>query len=49
MKNQAPKAVSSDTNAQSYAPPAVVYEAPLEVRAGSPLSLPDLTDITGPN
>ena len=25
----------------SYDPPAVVYEAALEVRAGTPLSLPD--------
>lgn len=26
---------------QAYEPPAVVYEAELEVRAGSPLGLPD--------
>ncbi len=26
---------------QPYAPPLVVYEAALEVRAGSPLGLPD--------
>ncbi len=26
---------------QAYEPPAVVYEAALEVRAGSPLGLPD--------
>ena len=28
-----------------YDPPAVVYEAHLEIRAGSPLGLPDLPDI----
>jgi hypothetical protein len=27
-----------------YEPPAVVYEATLEVRAGSPLGFPDLID-----
>jgi hypothetical protein len=34
-----------------YQPPAITYEAPLEVRAGSPLgqrfSIPDLTDPAG--
>jgi hypothetical protein len=49
MKSQEPKVVGLYTEAQSYAPPAVVYEAPLEVRAGSPLSIPDLTDIIDPN
>ena len=27
----------------------IVYESELEVRAGSPLSLPDPLDLTGPN
>lgn len=31
---------------QPYEPPAVVYEAPLEVRAGSPLGIPLLFDPT---
>lgn len=30
-----------------YDPPAVVYEATLEVRAGSPVGLPDLFNLTG--
>ena len=30
-----------------YVTPAVVYEAPLEVRAGSPLSMPDPSDPAG--
>jgi hypothetical protein len=30
-----------------YEQPAVVYEAELEVRAGSPVGLPDLLDLTG--
>lgn len=30
-----------------YEEPAVVYESALEVRAGTPLKLPDLTDPTG--
>jgi hypothetical protein len=29
-----------------YQAPTVVYEAPLEVRAGSPLALPDPLDLT---
>ncbi len=29
---------------QPYEPPAVVYEAALEVRAGSPLGIPGLPD-----
>lgn len=49
MKTQEPKGVGLHTEAQSYAPPTVVYEAPLEVRAGSPLSIPDLTEIIDPN
>jgi len=36
---------------QPYEPPAVVFEAPLEVRAGTPLGkrllFPDLTDPAG--
>ena len=32
---------------QPYQPPAITYEAPLEVRAGSPPSLPNLLDETG--
>ena len=42
-------AIGRDTESPSYAPPAVVFEAPLEVRAGSPLSIPDLADIVDPN
>lgn len=30
-----------------YEPPAVVFEADLEVRAGSPLGIPDPLDLTG--
>jgi hypothetical protein len=30
-----------------YEPPAIVYESELEVRAGSPLNLPDPLDLTG--
>jgi hypothetical protein len=29
-----------------YEAPAIIYETPLEVRAGSPLSLPDPLDLT---
>lgn len=32
-----------------YEEPAVVYESTLEVRAGSPLNLPDPLDLTGVN
>lgn len=32
---------------QSYESPAIVYESELEVRAGSPLGLPDPLDLTG--
>ena len=28
-----------------YEPPEIVYEGTLEVQAGSPLGLPDLTDL----
>ena len=31
-----------------YEPPIVVYEASLEIRAGSPLGLPDPMDLTSP-
>ncbi len=30
---------------KAYEPPAVVYESDLEVRAGSPLGLPDPLDL----
>ena len=30
-----------------YEPPAIIYESDLEVRAGSPLNLPDPLDLTG--
>jgi hypothetical protein len=33
----------------TYEPPAVIYEADLEVRAGTPLGLPDPLDLTGTN
>ena len=33
---------------QPYEAPAVVYEAPLEVRAGTPLGLPAILDLTDP-
>ncbi len=33
---------------QTYEPPAVVYEAALEVRAGSPLGIPRIPDLTDP-
>ncbi len=32
-----------------YEEPEVVYESALEVRAGSPLSIPDALDLTGTN
>ncbi len=32
---------------QAYDPPAVVYESELEVRAGSPLGLPDPLALPG--
>jgi len=32
---------------QAYEPPAIVYEAELEVRAGSPLGLPDPLELPG--
>lgn len=49
METQEPNAVSRDTRVQSYTPPAVVYEAALEVRAGSPLGVPGLDDLTHPS
>jgi hypothetical protein len=34
----------------AYEPPAIIYEADLEVRAGSPLGIPDpLGDLGDPN
>jgi hypothetical protein len=32
-----------------YEIPAIIYEADLEVRAGTPLGLPDPLDLTGVN
>ena len=32
-----------------YEEPAVVYESALEIRAGSPLGIPDPFDVTGAN
>jgi hypothetical protein len=43
------KTISRDPENQSYTPPVIVYEASLEVRAGSPLGLPDLTDSVDPS
>ncbi len=34
---------------RTYEPPAVVYEAALEVRAGSPMAIPDPLDLFGVN
>jgi len=36
----------SSPPAQSYTPPLVVYEASLEVRAGTPLGIPDVLNLT---
>jgi hypothetical protein len=36
-----PAAPASPVPQRPYDPPAIVYEAALEVRAGSPLGLPD--------
>jgi hypothetical protein len=33
--------IDLSTPAQPYTPPVIVYEAPLEVRAGTPLGMPD--------
>ena len=33
---------------QHYEPPTIVYEASLEIRAGSPLGMPDPLDLTSP-
>ena len=33
--------------APGYEPPAIIYESELEVRAGSPLGLPDPLDLMG--
>ena len=52
MNSQEPNVVSCETGAQPYAPPAIVYEAALEVRAGSPLGVPGvpgLDDFTNPS
>lgn len=34
---------------EPYEEPAVVYESTLEVRAGSPVGIPDPLDLTGVN
>ena len=39
----------SDEQPATYEAPAIVYESELEVRAGSPLGLPDPFDLTGTN
>jgi hypothetical protein len=31
----------------AYEAPAIIYESELEIRAGSPLGLPDPLDVTG--
>ncbi len=36
--------INQPVERHSYEPPAVIYEAPLEVRVGSPLGLPGLSD-----
>jgi hypothetical protein len=36
-----------NTDRVAYEAPAIVYESELEVRAGSPLGLPDPLDLTG--
>ena len=40
---------SDSKQKQKYEPPAIVYEAALEVRAGSPMALPDPLDLFGVN
>lgn len=52
MNNTSPQPVpgqsfTSDGRPATYEAPAIVYESELEVRAGSPLSLPDPLDLTG--
>jgi len=37
---------ANDAPLATYEPPAVTYEALLEVRAGSPLGIPDPLDLT---
>jgi len=45
-----PTKLSATQERKPYEPPTVVYEAELEVRAGSPLSRPaDLLDLLGDN
>jgi hypothetical protein len=39
----------SEGQPRTYEPPAIVYESELEVRAGTPLGVPDLLDLTGTN
>jgi hypothetical protein len=38
---------TATSSRRPYEPPQVVYEAQLEVRAGSPLGIPDPLDLTG--
>ena len=44
-RSDSPRVVEGQPGA--YEPPAVVYESKLEVRAGTPLGLPDPLDVTG--
>lgn len=36
-----------DQERKPYEPPAIVYETELEVRAGTPVGIPDPLDLTG--
>jgi len=45
MEHQQPK---SEPERAAYEPPAVVYEAALEARAGSPTGILPLLDLTDP-
>jgi hypothetical protein len=38
--------IHTDFTQEPYEAPAIVYEASLEVRAGSPLGLPDALNLT---
>jgi hypothetical protein len=44
MMESSANALPVEQDILPYEPPAVVYEAPLEVRAGSPLGFPELID-----
>ena len=39
--------MTQNATTSTYDPPAVIFEAALEVRAGTPLSLPDAVDLLG--